>query len=87
MLRDAEIRATDFIDTAADYLTSDEKLSEENNKFSMKENDEMLVLKSIRDYKQNGGCIFEDLKKNRNNPPELLLKEMKRLNLIRLKYL
>lgn len=27
-------RATDFIDTAADYLTSDEKLSEENNKFS-----------------------------------------------------
>ena len=60
---------------------------EENNEFSMKENDEMLVLKSIRDYKQKGGCIFEDLKKNRNNPPELLLKEMKRLNLIRLKYL
>jgi len=52
-----------------------------------KENDEMLVLKIIREYQQNGGRTFEDLKKNRNNPPELLLKEMKRLNLIRTKYL
>ena len=60
---------------------------DEEIEIASKENDEMLVLKIIREYQENGGRTFEDLKKNRNNPPELLLKEMKRLNLIRTKYL
>jgi len=60
---------------------------EQEGAMTSKENDEMLVLKMIRDFQKNGGETFEDLKKNRNNPPEYLLKEMKRLNLIRSKYL
>ena len=68
----------------SEYWQSD-RLDEMEN--PLKENDEMLVLEAIRLFQQNGGKTFDDLKNNRNNPPDLLLKEMKRLNLIRSKFL
>ena len=44
--------------------------------------DEMEILKAIKSYRVSNGIYFEDLKNLKNNPPDILLKEMKRLSLL-----
>jgi hypothetical protein len=51
-----------------------------------KEPDPMEVLQAIRTYNENGGKTFEDLKWNKNNPPEVLIKERNRLSLLATKF-
>lgn len=51
-----------------------------------KEPDPMDVLTSIKMYALNGGTLFAQLRNQENNPPELLLHEMKRLSLLFKKY-
>lgn len=51
-----------------------------------KETDSMELLKEMRGYALRGGFSFDDLKKNVNNPPEILYNEMKRLSLLFKKY-
>ena len=51
-----------------------------------KEPDPMEVLHAIRTYNENGGATFEDLKWNKNNPPEVLIKERNRLSLLATKF-
>lgn len=51
-----------------------------------KEPDPMEVLKAIRVYNENGGFTFEDLRFNKNNPPEVLIKERNRLSLLVIKF-
>ena len=47
-----------------------------------KEPDPMEVLKAIREYNENGGFTFEDLRFDKNNPPAVLIKERNRLSLL-----
>lgn len=47
-----------------------------------KEADPALLLEAIRLYNRQGGNTFYDLHNNLNNPPEILIKEMKRLSLL-----
>jgi len=47
-----------------------------------KEPDPMDVLKAIREYNENGGLTFEDLRFDKNNPPAVLIKERNRLSLL-----
>ena len=47
-----------------------------------KEPDPMDVLKAIREYNENGGFTFEDLRFDKNNPPAVLIKERNRLSLL-----
>ena len=51
-----------------------------------KEPDPMDVLKAIREYNENGGFTFEDLRFDKNNPPALLIKERNRLSLLVTKF-
>lgn len=51
-----------------------------------KEPDPMDVLKAIREYNENGGRTFEDLRLNKNNPPAVLIKERNRLSLLVTKF-
>ena len=51
-----------------------------------KEPDPMDVLKAIRVYNENGGFTFEDLMFDKNNPPEVLIKERNRLSLLVTKF-
>ena len=51
-----------------------------------KEPDPMDVLKAIREYHENGGFTFEDLRMNKNNPPAVLIKERNRLSLLTTKF-
>jgi hypothetical protein len=51
-----------------------------------KEPDPMEVLKAIREYNENGGFTFEDLMFDKNNPPEVLIKERNRLSLLATKF-
>lgn len=51
-----------------------------------KEPDPMNVLKAIREYNENGGFTFEDLRLNKNNPPAVLIKERNRLSLLATKF-
>ncbi len=51
-----------------------------------KELDPMEILKAIKEYEISAAKTFIDLKNNRNNPPELLISEMKRLSLLFKKY-
>ena len=51
-----------------------------------KEPDPMDILKAIREYNENGGFTFEDLMFNKNNPPEVLIKERNRLSLLATKF-
>jgi hypothetical protein len=51
-----------------------------------KEPDPMEVLKAIREYNENGGFTFEDLRFNKNNPPAVLIKERNRLSLLATKF-
>lgn len=44
--------------------------------------DEILLLSALKNYLEMGGKSFEDLKKMKNNPPEILIQEMKRLSLL-----
>lgn len=44
--------------------------------------DEIELLSSLKKYLELGGKSFEDLKKMKNNPPEILIQEMKRLSLL-----
>ncbi len=46
----------------------------------------MEILKAIKQFEISNGKTFDDLKKNRNNPPEILISEMKRLSLLFEKY-
>lgn len=47
-----------------------------------KEPDPMYLLEAIKAYRSTGGETFEQLKNRENNPPELLIQEMKRLSLL-----
>jgi hypothetical protein len=51
-----------------------------------KEPNPMEILEGIKIYQQNGGINFHQLKKLENNPPEILIQEMKRLSLLFKKY-
>lgn len=51
-----------------------------------KEPNPMEILEGIKIYQQNGGDNFDQLKKLENNPPEILIQEMKRLSLLLKKY-
>lgn len=51
-----------------------------------KEPDPMDVLKAIREYNENGGVTFEDLRSTKNNPPAVLIKERNRLSLLTTKF-
>jgi hypothetical protein len=51
-----------------------------------KEPNPMEILEGIKIYNQNGGTNFHQLKKLENNPPEILIQEMKRLSLLFKKY-
>ena len=51
-----------------------------------KEPNPMEILEGIKIYQQNGGFNFDQLKKLENNPPEILIQEMKRLSLFFKKY-
>lgn len=51
-----------------------------------KEPNPMKILEGIKIYQQNGGFNFDQLKKLENNPPEILIQEMKRLSLLFKKY-
>jgi len=51
-----------------------------------KEPNPMEILEGIKIYNQNGGQNFDQLKKLENNPPEILIQEMKRLSLLFKKY-
>lgn len=44
--------------------------------------DEIQLLIAIKNYHDMGGKSFDDLKKMKNNPPEILIQEMKRLSLL-----
>lgn len=44
--------------------------------------DEIQLLNALKNYLEMGGKSFEDLKKMKNNPPEILIQEMKRLSLL-----
>jgi len=47
-----------------------------------KEPNPIDVLNGIKEYQQNGGKTFQQLKRNENNPPIVLVQEMKRLSLL-----
>ncbi len=51
-----------------------------------KEPNPMEILEGIKIYQQNGGFNLDQLKKLENNPPEILIQEMKRLSLLFKKY-
>lgn len=51
-----------------------------------KEPNPMEILEGIKIYQQNDGFNFDQLKKLENNPPEILIQEMKRLSLLFKKY-
>lgn len=51
-----------------------------------KEVDPMEILQGIQQYKLQNGTTFEQLKNLENNPPEILIQEMKRLSLLFKKY-
>jgi hypothetical protein len=51
-----------------------------------KEPNPMEILEGIKIFNQNGGTNFNQLKKLENNPPEILIQEMKRLSLLFKKY-
>ncbi len=51
-----------------------------------KEPNPMEILEGIKIYQQNSGFNFDQLKKLENNPPEILIQEMKRLSLLFKKY-
>lgn len=51
-----------------------------------KEVDPMDLLHGIQRYQLEGGYTFEQLKNLENNPPEILIQEMKRLSLLFKKY-
>jgi len=51
-----------------------------------KEPNPMEILEGIKIFNQNGGMNFDQLKKLENNPPEILIQEMKRLSLLFKKY-
>jgi hypothetical protein len=51
-----------------------------------KDPDPMEILQAIRTYAAQGGTGFAQLQKLENNPPEILVHEMKRLSLLFKKY-
>lgn len=51
-----------------------------------KPSDPMLILNAIKSYNLNSKKTFDDLKNFRNNPPSILINEMKRLSLLFEKY-
>ena len=51
-----------------------------------KEPDPMYLLEAIKQYESQGGKTFAQLKNLENNPPVLLVQEMKRLSLLFKKY-
>jgi hypothetical protein len=51
-----------------------------------KQPDPMDILVAIREYNTNNGITFNDLKTDKNNPPELLIQERNRLSLLVTKY-
>ena len=56
------------------------------NTLVSKESNPMEILERIKIFNQNGGTNFDQLKKLENNPPEILIQEMKRLSLLFKKY-
>lgn len=51
-----------------------------------KQPDPMEILVAIREYSANNGITFDDLKTDKNNPPDLLIQERNRLSLLVTKY-
>jgi hypothetical protein len=82
------------IENYCQYLVAYEKMyascwfTDEVNSLEIvsKEPDPMEVLKAIREYNENGGFTFEDLKFDKNNPPAVLIKERNRLSLLVTKF-
>ena len=76
------------------YLVAYEKMyascwfsnSLDTSEIVSKEPDPMEVLHAIRTYNTNGGFTFTDLSQNKNNPPEVLIKERNRLSLLVTKF-
>lgn len=60
--------------------------ADENDIIVSKEPDPMYLLAAIKSYRENGGESFNQLKNLENNPPQLLIQEMKRLSLLFKKY-
>lgn len=46
------------------------------------ENDPMMILNGIKEYESKGGLTLNQLKNFENEPPEILIHEMKRLSLL-----
>lgn len=46
------------------------------------ENDSMMILSALKVYESNGGLTLNQLKNMENDPPEILVHEMKRLSLL-----
>lgn len=59
---------------------------EEETVIVSREPDPMYLLESIKQYAEQGGKTFAQLKNQENNPPALLVQEMKRLSLLFKKY-
>lgn len=77
--------------TLAEALVSLEKenasrwstaLDDEADIIVSKEPDPMYLLEAIQAYRQQGGETFAQLKNLENNPPQVLIQEMKRLSLL-----
>lgn len=51
-----------------------------------KEPNPIDILNAINEYQQKGNETLEELKRNENNPPNVLIQEMKRLSLLFKKY-
>lgn len=58
------------------------ELEEADSVVVSKEPNPIEVLNGIQEYLQNGGKTFQELKRNENNPPIVLVQEMKRLSLL-----
>lgn len=61
-------------------------LDDEEGVIISKEPDPMYLLEAIKAYQLHGGETFLQLKNLENNPPEILVQEMKRLSLLFKKY-
>lgn len=92
-LRQALINSTNFdeiaqlatellkLESAYAFLWYNEKIDMQNTIVASFP-DEIHVLTALKHYLELGGKSFDDLKKLKNNPPEILIQEMKRLSLL-----
>ena len=59
-----------------------EVFDEDESVIVSKEPNPIDIQNGIHEYQQTGGKTFEQLKRNENNPPNVLVQEMKRLSLL-----